>query len=302
MTPTIINDDSSIADFRAMLAEPVADPTAEIEASETAKAATPEAATETAETKQEPEEKDEPLPKGVEKRIAAEVARQAKLDRQIAEAVSTTKAKEAELAKLTGKSGSEPATTTAPVKDAKPTKPAFAEFKEADGPVWPRYQEALAKYETEHESWLIAETERRTEAKFTERQQQQAAQVRWDEAVKTHGAEFPKLMEQAQGIAPEGLQKAISALDDWSAVAVHLAKNPAQLKDLASVFEANPYKAIATLGRIEASLKTAPKAAEPLPNPPSTVGGGASASAGAFDIENASMSALRKHVAKVRAG
>lgn len=294
METTAVITDPSMADLRAMLA-PTQD-AATTENTETAavetRAKEPETASETVETKQEPAKEDEPLPENVQKKIAKEAERAARAQAAIDKAVSDRKAKEDEAAKLT-KPGSEPAPNTE-VKDAKPVKPTEDKFA-----TWGEYQTALAKYETEHEAWLIAETERRTEAKFTQRQQEAKAKERWDEAVKTHGAEFPKLMDAARAIAPEGLQAAISALDNWSGVAVHLAKNEAQLKELAAEFQANPYKAIATLGRIEAGLKTAPKAAEPLPKPPVTEGGKSSASVGAFDFETASMGQLKSHLTKL---
>jgi hypothetical protein len=293
ITPT---PEPSLADLRSMIAAPAAEakPTpepAEVSATEI------EADPEPADKKQEPKVSDEEaLPEGVQKRITKEVERQSGIQRKIDEAVSARKAKESELAALTGKSGSEPAPTTAPVKDSRPTKP-----QESDSLTWGEYQAKLEKFDSDREAWLMKETRKTVEQEFTQRQEQAASKVRWDAAIKTHGDKFPELMATAQATAPEGLQLAISALDDWSGVAVHLAKNPAQLKELAAKFDANPYAAIATLGRIEASLNPAPKAAaEPLPKPPVVEGGKSSATIGAFDYEAASMSQLRAHVTKLR--
>lgn len=290
-----------MADIRSMLSDAAPQEakteTPEPVAADEAATPTPEAVTEAAEKKQEPVE--EPLPEGVQKRIAKEVEKASTIQRKIDEAVSARKAKEQELSKLTAESGTAPVQNAdAATSDGKPTKPTWQ-----DGQDWPTYEKALAKFEDDRAEWLLKETRRTVEQEFTQRRQQEAAQAKWDEAVKTHGAEFPKLMEKAQEIAPEGLQSAISSLDNWSAVAVYLAKNPAQLTDLAAAYSANPVKAIATLGRIEASLK-APKAAPatPLPAPPVTDGGKASASVGAFDYEGSSMSAFRTQIAKIRKG
>lgn len=261
----------------------------------------PEAALEPAETKQEPIEKDEPLPEGVQKRIAKEAEKAARIQSEIDRAVSTRKAKEKELADLTA-TGSQPEPTSAAVKAA----PEFGE-KGHESETYTQFQAR----EREHlKTELQADLRKQIEQEFSAKQQQETAKAKWDAAITAEktagtikdGKEFSDLMAKAQEIAPDGLQAAISSLDNWSGVAVYLAKDPAKLTELAEQFKANPYAAIAKLGRIEASLKTAPKpAAEAaLPNPPANVGGGASASVGAFDIEKASMSQLRQHVAKIR--
>lgn len=293
------SSEPSLADLRAMVAstapqveakpEPVAAPVAE--------ATKPEAAPEPADKTQEPEDKEEPLPEGVTKKIAREVERASAIQRKIDEAVSNRKLKEKELADATAKPGSEPAPNTAAAKDAKPVKPS-----EADSATWAEYQAKLDKYDLEYEAWLVKETRKTVQQEFTAGQKQTEAKAKWDEAVKVHGKEFPALMTTLNAAAPEGLQFAISGLDDWSGVAAHLAKNPARLAEVAAKFAANPYQAVAELGRIEASLKTAPKpaAALPLPKPPVVEGGKSSASVGAFDFETASMNQLRSHVNKLR--
>jgi len=88
-----------------------------------------------------------------------------------------------------------------------------------------------------------------------------------------------------------------------------LAKNPAKLQELATAYQQNPTKAIATLGRIEASLtpqasteSTATTKEKPLPTPPANVGGGASASGQDLQttLETGSMSQLRAVVGKLK--
>ncbi len=253
----------------------------------------------------EPEVVEEELPDNVRKRIAKEVERQARADRAIAEAVSNRKAREAELAKLAAdKPGSEPAPTTAPAaKEGKPTRPDLDTFPGT----YAEYQTALKKYDSDHEAWLIAETERTVEAKLTARQRDETLRKDWDEATEAHGAEFPELMKTLASSAPEGLQLAISGLDNWSQVAVHLAKTPDELRFLARKFDHNPYAAVAELGRLEDRLQQASKPPEPakvvaparvekpLPPPPARVGGSASATP-KVDLEKADMRTFKREV------
>ncbi len=300
MSTTVVNPDPSTADLRAMLVEPAApaEKPAEVAVEPVAEAANPEAAAPADVVTTEPEE--EPLPEGVQKRIAKEAEKAARIQSEIDRAVSTRKAKEAELAKLASTTGSEPAPNTEQA-NAKPIKPTFG--KENPNETWEQYEQALSTYETKRDAWLVAEADRKAEEKFATREQKNAAKARMDEAVKVHGEDFPDLIEKAYKDAPPGLGQAISALDNWSGVAKHLASNPARLAEVTAKFNANPVAAIAELGRIEAALKAPNKAAaEPLPAPPAKVGGGASATAGAFDYENASPGALRKQIAKIRAG
>lgn len=261
----------------------------------------PEAVQEPAEPKQEPTETDEPLPEGVQKRIAKEAEKAARIQSEIDRAVSTRKAKEKELADLTA-TGSQPAPTSA---TAEKKAPEFGE-KGHENETYVQYQQRDREF---LKAEIAAETRKSLEQEFTQRQQQDAAKVKWDAAIETEktagtikdAKEFAALMAKAQEVAPEGLQAAISSLDNWSGVAVHLAKDPAKLAELATMFNANPYAAVARLGRIEASLKSASKpAAEPLPDPPAKQGGAASAATGALDLEKADMSQVRSIIAKVR--
>src|SRR6185369_17159769 len=137
-TPTVITErapDPSIAELRAMVSDPEPEP-AKAEVKAEAVEVTPEVEDEPVKQErardengkfvkadavsdiQEPEKpvEEEPLPANVQKRIAKEVEKQARIDREIAEAVSRTKAKQAELEKLKSTvTGSEPATNTVAV-------------------------------------------------------------------------------------------------------------------------------------------------------------------------------------------
>jgi len=225
------------------------------------------------------EEQIEPEPEldpGVRKRIAQEVRKQAAADRAITEAVSARKAAEARLKDLTAdKPGSEPAPITAPAAETQPATPrpvlpvldtypgTFEEFK----------IEEKAK-QAELEAWIVAETTRKvTEAvsqsvdkQLTERELQRNVEQKRADAEAVHGADFPSLMDTLAQNSPEGLQKAISGLDNWSGVAVQLAQKPEELAALVAIYQANPAKAVAQLGRIEFQLEQA--AATPAPKPP----------------------------------
>ncbi len=291
----------SMSDLRAMLAgsEPTEPKT---ETPEPVKAEPePEAVKEPADTKQEPIEKDEPLPEGVQKRIAKEAEKAARIQSEIDRAVSTRKAKEKELADLT-------APGPAPVQKADTAAKKAPEFGEA-GHESETYAAFQSRDREHFKAEIAAETRRSVEQEFTQRQRQERIDARVNEgaakqieagAVKDVG-EFNAHMETLVAGAPDGLQNAISSLDDWAAVGVHLAKNPSKLADLATMYGANPYAAIIKLGNLQASLKPATKPAdEPkLPNPPAKEGGGASASSGAFDIEKASIHQMRRQAEKL---
>lgn len=304
--PTPIADFASNEDIRSMLsdkpvepAKPAAEPKLEtsekpVEGEKPA-GENQQAATEPADKKSEPVE--EPLPEGVQKRIVQEAEKQARIQSEIDRAVSARKAKEAELAKLQeGAKGSEPVKT--PEASTKSKRPEASE---------PGHEnETWDQYEARRDEWVKGEALREFEERTEAREAERASKERWDGAVKEHGAEFPSLMEAVRKVAPEGLQVAISQMDQWSQVAVHLAKNPAQLAELAGVFQQSPYKAIATLGRIEAALaKPEPKtqAAEaPLPKPIEKVGGNAAVSGDSLQdtLEKGSMTQVRATVEKLR--
>lgn len=339
ITPPAASPEPSIADLRAMLAddpapvvtEKAAEPItvtpaateAKTETSDTtaaterprgadgkfiAKEQTTEAESGTAQI-QEPEktvEVDEPLPKNVQKRIAREVERQAQIDREINEQVSRTKARQDQLDKLkasdTGKTGSEPAPTTAPAKDtSKPVEPelenfaTFAEFKTAE-----------KKFKADHEAWLLAEADRKADERWEKRQAKESSDRALAEAVKAHGEGWNEARERVQASTPEGLQMAISAMGDWSALVAHLGKpeNAAELEALSKKFAQNPYAAVAELGRLEDRLKTPvtqpiPAKARPqeriLPPPPEKIGGAAGAQP-AVNFEKADMSTFKREI------
>ncbi len=315
----------SIAELRSFLsdspapapkaAEPAkeAEPVTEIPDPETDEAAAPgpvdgeNAKTESGPVAEETEAIEEELPENVRKRIAKEVERQSRADRAITEAISSRKAAEDKLAKLTAdKSGSEPAPTTAPA--ATPGKPVRPDLDTFAG-TYAEYQAALNKYDADHEAWLIAKTERTVEDRLTAQRRDADLKKDWDSATEQHGADFPELMKTLAANSPEELQLAISGLDDWSAVAAHLAKSPGELKALAARFKANPYAAVADLGRLEARLqqeskspepaKVLPaKVAKPLPPPPAKPGGAATATVG-VDFEKADQSTFNREMAKL---
>ncbi len=299
-------------------AQAATEPTTETPDSNTDAAAAPgpvaeentEAATGTAIT-EEPAPADESeaeIPEGVKKRIAKEVKEQARLDRLVTEAVSARKAKEAELAKLTAdKPGSEPAPTTAPAAiDGKPVRPDLDSF---DG-TYAEYQTAVKKYEGDFETWLTAKTERTVTETLTARQKDEALKRDWEEATEKHGADFPDLMRNALASVPEGLQMAMSNLDNWSDVAVHLAKSPDELRALTAAFEQNPYKAVAELGKLEDRLQQASKPPEtpapaspakvtkPLPAPPAKPGGAATVTP-KVDLEKADMRTFKREMRSI---
>ncbi len=260
-----------------------------------------EAATGTAST-EEPEAIEEELPVGVQKKIAKEVARQSRADRAVLEAISNRKTAEDRLAKLTaGKPGSEPEQTTAPAAtEAKPVRPDLDTFPGT----YAEYQKALLKYDNEQEAYLIARTERTVKEQLSAQQREESLTKDWNEATEEHGADFRANMATLRDSTPEGLQMAISGLDNWSAVAVHLAKAPDELKALADKWNTNQYAAVADLGKLEARLQAGTKppeavkpkpAAKPLPPPPAKVGGAAS-TVQSVDLETADQATFNRTV------
>lgn len=285
--PTAVAE-PSMADLRAMFPEQPSNPTQRVEAKEIktpetpsdktveGKTASPESVTEP--TKQQ-EEAEEELPEGVVKKIEKETRKQAFFQSKIDQAVSARKAKEAEAAALEGKSGSEPAkTTTEPTKSgARPTRPDLDTFPGSLAD----YKTAVGKYETDFEAWVLDQTKQTVSREFTERQVADALQKEWEAASEEQGADFPAHMETLKTSTPEQFQIAVSGLENWAAVAVHLAKNEAERNALVEKFKTSPYSAIADLGKLEARLTTAvtkePAAApaKKLPAPLKPIAGGA---------------------------
>jgi hypothetical protein len=322
IVPPTINDETSFADLRALIGgestpAPVKDPEPKQTTSEPAAGDPPaeenhEPATEPGKEKTEPKESDEEdLPEGVKKRIAKEVEKTTRAQAAIDRAVSERKAKEAEAAKLTtdGK-GSEPVKTPQPSTSEKPKRPVLSEPGH-ENETYADFVAREAKYNDELlPAWIKAEAKREFEQETTEREAKKTREQRWNEAVTKHGKDFPSQVEAVRAVAPEGLQVAISALDNWSGVAAHLGKNPGKLQELATLYAQNPTRAIATLGRIEAALTTDPKPAtppakeeKPLPEPIAKVGGSASASGQDFAdmAQNGSFTQLKTAVGKLRA-
>lgn len=258
-----------------------------------------EPAAETGEKKLEQEEIEEALPEAVTKRIAKESERQAKIQGEIARAVSARKAAEHELEKeqaLAAK-GSQPV-KTAQAADARPVKPKLDDFS-----TYAEYQTATEKYDEAKDAWLIAETRKTSAQEFKAREQQTAQQQAWNAAVKEHGDTFPGLVKSVTDQTSEAFQTAVSQLEDWPRVAVHLAKNQEELNTIVAEYERNPHRGMAALGRLEAKLKPTPKTAAAetvLPNPPKVVGGAAAAT-GAIDLSDGrqSMSTFKAGLRKM---
>ncbi len=258
------------------------------------------------------DEDEAPLPPGVQKRIAREVAKVA----EIQKAISARKAAQAELDKLsTGKPGSVPAQSTAPVETPKPVKPqptdsAYDDDPDQPGSGYKKFRAAEDKFFSDHEQWLIAQTEQRVASEFSKRQAQQTVQKAWTDATAKHAAEWPTRAKAIAAGTPEGLQEAISALDDWPAMVNHLGDptQAATLKALGEKFARSPFAAAAELGRIEATLsesakepRATPIARKPLPDPLNTVGGRPSHSSGAVDLDKASVGTAKKAWLKMMA-
>ncbi len=249
---------------------------------------------------QEPNEpvEDEPLPEAVQKRIAKEAEKQARYQAEINKAVSARKAKEDELAKLTGDTGTDPAKSSAPAT-SKPVKPDFAAYTE-EGKSYSDFKADLDKYETAYESWLISEADKRADAKWTEKQRESEAKREWEAAEK----EFPGFNAARELVAAnssEPLQMAISQLDGWKSVVAHLGKpeNADELKTLVAQAEKAPYAAAASLGRLEDRLKTPIPNGKPvavLPKPPNKDGGRASADTAAVDLNKVGMDRFKSEV------
>ncbi len=304
--PVTITDDSSSSALRAAARAatsgetdktPTPEPEAEPVAAAPVEEKAPEPESGTDEKKPEPEEAEPELPEGVKKRIAKEAERQARIQSEIDRAVSARKAKEEELKKL---SGSEPAPTPEKQLPAgRPVRPQPDAYQ-----TWGEYLAADAKYATEHEAWLVEETRKTVTQEITANRQAEEGKRLWDSAVKDH-ADLPTMAPQVVEHSPEGLQLAISALDNWAGVTVHLGKNPEELAALVEAFNANPYRGVTELGKLEERLKPATKqaatstATKPLPAPLKPVGGGASATTPKVDMENAPFHVFKSEVKRM---
>lgn len=326
-TPIVIPErapEPSIAELRAMVAdEPVVTeksaPEAKSEPAEPAEVAEPvkqerqrgadgkflkaEPGDETEIQEPEKEAEDTPLPANVQKRIAKEVEKQAKIDREIAEHVSRTKAKQAELEKLkSAESGPEPATNTELADDEEPVEPAFG----TEGQTWADYQAAMKEFRKQHDTWILQRAERLADNKWIERQRQEKFDRTMAEGKKAHGEGFDDMRVRVVETAPESLQIEIGQMEDWPSMVAYLGHpdNAAKLESLSNLFNQNPSAAIRELGRIEDRLK-APATKEPekvkatataiLPEPPARVGGGAAATP-KTNFEKAEMRTFKREI------
>ena len=292
--------DPSFADLRAMAAGETVAPKAEPKkkAVEEKVEPEPETATEAddkpADQKQDAEPEDD-LPKGVQKRIAKEVARQAEIDRKIHEAVATTKAKEAELAKVSSATGTEP-DKTEPVTTGKPVRP---EFK--DGETWDQFQKRISEYEDARDAWVLEQGRAQGKAERESEARQQAARAAWDEQIKIHGDTFAERVESLRKQAPADVQTAIGELEKWGDVAMHLESHPEDLAAVLAQFQVSKTRGVAALGRIEDKV-SAPKqnpAVEDLPKPPSKIGGRTSVTAGKIDLEKVDFSKFKEEARRM---
>ena len=285
----LVIKDFSSGDIRKMLGEETTAHPVETETPEPSKEEQIiEPATGTGRETQQVEVEDD-LPENVKKRIAKEVERTARYQAEIDKAVSARKEAEKKLADLNGKPGSEPAKQTEPKKDARPTRPDLATFP---GNLT-EYNAAVAKYEGDFEEWISNQSRESVRKELTEQQGREAAMKAWDAATTKHGEEFPTLMESLKGSVPVKLQEAISTLDNWSDIAVHIAKNEGDRNELVEKFKVSPTAAMVHLGKLEAKLTPAAQVEQsekPLPRPLKPIAGGPSSSVKPIDLDKAPMS------------
>jgi hypothetical protein len=242
------------------------------------------------------EEKEDELPPGVVKRIAKEAERAARIQAEIDKAVSSRKAKEAELKRIS-EPGSDPVKTDANAPQ-RPVRPDIATFPGtlAD------YNEAVKKYDDELSAYTEHVSREAVRREMTEQQKRQETEAQWKAAVAKHGQDFEGLMSRLASATTPQFQQAVSNLEDWSSVAVHLAKNEAELQALQTQFSANPYAAIAALGRLEYRLKPGADASEkPAPQVPKVkplkeVAGGPSGTSAPIDLDKADFGTFKKQV------
>lgn len=248
------------------------------------------------------EEKEEPLPPNVQKRIAKEVAIQARIDREILEAVSARKSKEAELARLKSEAGtgSEPVPNTAPA-NTEPVEPKLEDFTGDQS--FSEYKVAEEKYKREYKTWLVAETRKAAAEEFTAKQRESEGKRQWEDAVKTM-PDLPAARDFVVSTASEAFVTALSQLDHWAKVTEYLGANPEELKSFDARFKQNPYTAVAALGKLEDRLTAEPKPsapaatpkARPLPAPPAKLGGAAALTA-ELDLNKASTTEFNRWMA-----
>lgn len=248
-------------------------------------------APETQQEKTEPEY--EP---GVKKRIAQENER---AQRAINEAISRRKAAEAELAKTASNPGAEPEKSPKPATNARPVKPDIETFEGTNA----EFKAANDKFELDLETWLKTSTRETVQAELAAERAADEAKRERDGAITKHGAEFPARSQVVAEGSSEGLQYAISGLEDWSGVVNHLGQNPNELAELNQLFESNPARAVARLGKLEDRIaavneKPAPVREKRLPEPIVPQGGNSS-TGGRVNLETADFQTSKRELARM---
>ena len=289
---------------------PVADPEpTEAVAAEPA-VAEPEENLEAEVPAEKPQESDKPVKSKkdegwVDKRLSTLAQKRREAESNLASERKTTEQLRRELEAFKAQPGP---TTPAAVEPAKPAvaagKPDLASFVAAskDGE---SYETAVERYQEAYADWRDTqrETKRQAEVQNQQKQtQQESFNKDWKAATEEH-PDFEDVVSRVREIAPDGLQVAISQIQDpdgkalWPKLTVYLDDNPTELAALSAQFAKNPYGAAAQLGRIAASLspgttptpvtrtQTPPRIA---PKPPKVVGG--TAAPGLVDLNDSKTS------------
>lgn len=266
------------------VAEPVAEPEAPTEEAEVANEA-------------QSEEVEEELPEGVKKRIAKEVEKATRYKALIDEAVNNRKSLEARHAEVIGKTGAEPEKSPSQaVDDPEPVEPDIETFEGTNAD----FQKALKESRQEWKEWNVRQTRATVQSEFAAKQRQEESAKAWTSAVEKHGDEFPALVQVVRDNSPEAFHLDLSDMENWSGLAAHLGKNPAELKTLVELHGRNPRQAIAALGKLEDRLAAAvkePPTASKLPPPMRPQGGGSAAKPAPTvnsALESGDMSAVKR--------
>lgn len=240
-----------------------------------------ETATEGQQTEEGQQDVEPEVPRGVKRRLNQETAKQDHLDKLIRDARAKTKAREEELASIQANPGSAPAKEPPPKEDVPPEFPDIETFEGTPAEFAAAQKQALKEYR----EWVERTAVNATRAEIEDRQSRETAAKAVDAATK----KFPEFQQRRQAVAEgssPGLQAAISQLDEWDRVVDHLGHSPAELAELNDLFESNPARAIAQLGKLEDRLSAAVNKQEPepkkaaLPPPIPPTGGGTPAKRG----------------------
>jgi hypothetical protein len=248
----------------------------------------PEAEGSTAEPKQEPEPEKK---KWWDKRLSSQARKidQLKTDVQAEHSRAEQLARELE-AQKTAQPGPKPQAAEQPAT-GKP-KPQLKEFVAAlDAEKGEEYDLAVERFTDAITDWKdeqrTAKAEQKTQA-AAQQTQVQAFQKDLAAAVE-ETPDFEEVRDRVCAVAPEGLQIAISQVQDeagknlWPKLTLYFDENPAELEALSTQFKQNPYAATSKLGRIAATLfpvqtptppaKIPPKTSPKVVKPPTAVGG-----------------------------